>query len=66
MKFKFLLTLFIGSISAASAQNPDSLYLRKIFDEALVNGQPYQNLQYLCKQIGPRLSGSANAQKAVD
>ena len=66
MKFKFLLTLFIGSSLAASAQNPDSVYLRKIFDEELINGQPYQNLQYLCKQIGPRLSGSANAQKAVD
>ncbi|WP_299286377.1 M20/M25/M40 family metallo-hydrolase [uncultured Mucilaginibacter sp.] len=66
MKFKFLLSFLLGSTLAASAQNPDSVYLRKIFDEELVNGQPYQNLQYLCKQIGPRLSGSANAQKAVD
>lgn len=66
MKFKFLISLFIGSAISASAQNIDSLFLRKIYDEELVNGQPYQNLQYLCKQIGPRLSGSANAQKAVD
>ena len=66
MKLKFLLSiLFCGSL-AASAQNQDSLYLRKIYDEALVNGKPYQNLEYLCKKIGPRLSGSANAQKAVN
>ncbi|MEO6524575.1 MAG: M20/M25/M40 family metallo-hydrolase [Mucilaginibacter sp.] len=66
MKFKLTL-LFLFCISAiASAQNTDSLMLRKIYDEALVNGQCYQNLHYLCKNIGQRLSGSANAQKAVD
>jgi len=40
--------------------------IRKIYDEELVNGQCYQNLRYLCKNIGPRLSGSPNAQKAVE
>ncbi|MGZ4014794.1 MAG: M20/M25/M40 family metallo-hydrolase [Mucilaginibacter sp.] len=40
--------------------------IRKIYDEELVNGQCYSNLHYLCKNIGPRLSGSANAQKAVE
>jgi hypothetical protein len=40
--------------------------IRKIYDEELVNGQCYQNLHYLCKNIGPRLSGSANAQKAIE
>jgi len=44
----------------------DSLMLRKIYDEELVNGQCYQNLHYLCKNIGPRLSGSPNAQKAIE
>jgi carboxypeptidase Q len=60
--------LFIAVIFlfAMSVHAQDSLVLRKIYDEALVNGESYQNLRYLCKQIGPRLSGSANAQKAVD
>ncbi len=40
--------------------------LRKIYDEELVNGQCYGNLRYLCKNIGQRLSGSPNAQKAVE
>lgn len=64
---KALLTLSIllFGFTVTQAQT-DSLMLRKIFDEALVNGQCYQNLHYLCKNIGGRLSGSANAQKAVD
>lgn len=56
--------LFLGG--SLIAQNKDSLTIRRIFDEALTNGHAYNNLEYLCKKIGPRLSGSANAQKAVD
>jgi len=65
MKLKFSLLfslLFITVILKAQ----DSLTIRKIYDEALVNGKCYDNLHYLCKRIGQRLSGSANAQKAVD
>lgn len=47
------------------AQNGDSVTIRRIFDMALENGHAYHNLEYLCKKIGPRLSGSANAQKAI-
>ncbi len=65
MKLKLpLLFLFVFTTSSLFAQ--DSLFIRKIYDEALVKGQCYQNLHYLCKNIGPRLSGSANAQKAVE
>jgi carboxypeptidase Q len=65
MKLKFALFLsLLFTTGLLSAQ--DSLAIRKIYDEALVNGKCYDNLHYLCKNIGPRLSGSANAQKAVD
>lgn len=65
MKLKiFLLSSFVCITSLLKAQ--DSLMLRKIYDEELVNGQCYQNLHYLCKDIGQRLSGSPNAQKAVE
>lgn len=52
----------------ANAQDDkkDSLQMRAIYDEILVNGEAYENLRYLCKDIGNRLSGSANAQKAVE
>lgn len=60
-------TLLMGvlfTVTLVRAQ--DSLVIRKIYDEALVNGRAYENLHYLCKNIGPRLSGSDNAQKAVE
>lgn len=66
MKIKLTLLVFLFASATAFAQNADSLMMRKIYDEALVNGQCYQNLHYLCKNIGQRLSGSANAQQAVE
>ena len=45
---------------------PDSVALRKIFDEALLRGESYDNLRYLTGTIGPRLSGSPQAQQAVE
>ena len=64
------LTLFILIFVAVSYKaqefKQDSLQMRAIYDEILVNGEAYENLRYLCKNIGNRLSGSANAQKAVD
>ena len=60
-------TLFLGLVAGvAHAQNADSLTIRKIYNEALSNGKSYEWLRYLTKQVGPRLSGSEGAQKAVD
>jgi hypothetical protein len=59
----FLFSLIVG---CSYAQNADSVTIRKIYNEALANGKSYEWLRYLTKQIGPRLSGSAGAQKAVD
>jgi hypothetical protein len=44
----------------------DSVFIRKLFDEALMRGQSYENLRYLTTTIGARLSGSPQAQQAVD
>src|SRR6201989_2821951 len=63
LKFTFFsILLLMGSLAKAQ----DSLMIRKIYDEELVNGQCYGNLHYLCKNIGQRISGSRNAQKAVE
>ncbi|WP_345225974.1 M20/M25/M40 family metallo-hydrolase [Hymenobacter koreensis] len=43
----------------------DSVNIRKIYDEALLRGQSYENLRYLCTRIGARLSGSPQADQAV-
>ncbi|MCW3090687.1 MAG: peptidase family protein [Ferruginibacter sp.] len=50
----------------AKAQENDSIAIRQIANEVLMNAKAYDNLRYLCKKIGPRLSGSAAAQKAVE
>jgi hypothetical protein len=63
---KKLLLLSALFLTAITSQAQDSLMIRKFFDEALVNGQSYENLRYLCKKIGSRLSGSAGAQKSVE
>lgn len=47
------------------AQQTDSLTVRAIFDEALEEGECYENLRSLCKDIGARLTGSAEAEMAV-
>ena len=52
------------SLFAAKAQNEDSLMIRRIADEVLVNGKAYENLRQLTKEIGPRLAGSQGMVKA--
>ena len=62
--FCFLTTIFF-SLSLL-AQNEDSVIIKKIADDVMQHGQAYDNLRFLCKKIGARLSGSAHAQKAVE
>lgn len=57
-----VLLAFGGSLKAQY----DSLFIRKIFDQALINGQCYDNLYNLCKQAPNRLTGSPGAAKAVE
>ncbi len=59
-----LVILFIFPFSLF-AQSQDSITIKSIFDEGMEHGKAYDNLNYLCVNIGPRLSGSSNAAKAV-
>ncbi len=40
--------------------------IKKIYDHQLTESPVYENLRYLCKEIGPRLSGSPQAASAVE
>ncbi|MBR7951832.1 M20/M25/M40 family metallo-hydrolase [Microvirga sp. STR05] len=51
--------------AAATSSKTDSLNIRKLYDEALLRGQSYANLRDLCTRIGGRLSGSPQAEQAV-
>jgi hypothetical protein len=62
---KLLLALFFFLNHHLNAQNVDSLMIKKIYDEVLTRSECYQNLAYLCSNIGGRLSGSPEAEKAV-
>lgn len=61
---KLVLLLLLAGSSLAQTRE-DSVIIRKIYNETLTNGQGYEWLRYLCKQVGPRLSGSEGAKKAV-
>lgn len=60
-----ILILFLNTIARPQFDSSDYKMLRSLFDEALGNGKSHENLNYLCKKIGHRLSGSENAEKAV-
>ncbi|WP_435356206.1 M20/M25/M40 family metallo-hydrolase [Emticicia sp. SJ17W-69] len=61
---KHFIYLLLFSFSAFS-QESDSLVIKKIYDAVLAKGEAYKTLTYLTKSIGPRLSGSEGAAKAV-
>jgi carboxypeptidase Q len=48
----------------SKAQNNDSIFIKKISNEVLLNGKAYDLLKHLTKQIGARLAGSEQATKA--
>jgi hypothetical protein len=65
MKLKTcVLAFFIMGI--AFAQKDDEKMMKTIFDTSLLNGKSYAWLDHLSNQIGGRLSGSYNAQRAVE
>jgi carboxypeptidase Q len=62
---KFLsITVILLMVCTLNAQYDDSVFIRGIADEILVNGKAYEDLRVLTKQIGARLSGSPQMVKA--
>ncbi len=59
------LLLFL-TVTIGFAQTNDEKQIRKIYNTALTDGKAYDWLNYLSNQIGSRLSGSVQAQQAVE
>ncbi len=59
-----IVVLFSYSIYSQDLNNY-TLFINKIYDEALSNGKSYERLDYLSNQIGGRLSGSVNYERSV-
>ena len=63
---KHLLLILSFFLYLNSSAQSDSLTINKIYHTSLTNGKSYEWLDYLSNQIGGRLSGSLNAEKAVE
>ena len=61
-----ILLLVLSTIHPIVAQSDDEKQLKAIYDKALTNGKAYEWLNHLSNQIGGRLSGSIQAQQAVE
>ena len=61
-----ILLLVLSAIHPIVAQSDDEKQLKAIYDKALTNGKAYEWLNHLSNQIGGRLSGSIQAQQAVE
>jgi hypothetical protein len=61
---RFVFFLFLLFDFRATGQDHDSVFIRKIADEVLLNSQAYRNLEVLCKTVGARLAGSPGMYKA--
>lgn len=67
MKVRIGLTILCFTVAQLMlSQSNDEAQLRKIYDAALTKGRSYDWLNHLSNQIGGRLSGSIQAQQAVD
>ena len=65
VQFRFFAVLFTLLFSLSSYSQTDEDVLKSIYKSSLTNGKSYEWLDYLSNQIGGRLSGSLNAEKAV-
>jgi carboxypeptidase Q len=60
----FLTLLLVLGLASVFAQG-DSAMIRSIYNEALSEGHAYEDLRSLCKDVGARLTGSAEAEMAI-
>lgn len=58
-------TLGVSPLIIGQDASADSTFIRSIYDEVLGNGECHENLHYLCKEIGARLSGSEELGEAI-
>ncbi len=61
-------SLILGLMTCCSLAlhaQEDSVFIRSIYDEALSHGHSYDDLRSLCKDVGARVTGSAEAAMAV-
>ncbi|HTQ64224.1 MAG TPA: M20/M25/M40 family metallo-hydrolase [Puia sp.] len=63
---RLLFTVSVLLFSTIVFAQEDSLLIRQIANEILINGRAYNNLRTLTKTVGPRLSGTPQTYKAEE
>ncbi len=66
MKLIFKTFILLFSFFTFSQFEEDKKIIKKIFDATMTSSSSYQMLDYLSNEIGPRLSGSLGAERAVE
>jgi len=61
-----ILLIFLLIVGTVNAQTDDEKQIKAIFDTSLTEGMAYDWLNHLSNQVGGRLSGSVQAEMAVD
>ena len=64
-KLKLVIALFFVVNISVFAQTDEDIF-KTIYKQSLTNGKSYEWLEYLSNQIGGRLSGSLNAERAIE
>ena len=67
--FSLLLLVFFYSLVIAQdseIKTNSEKFIRDIYTEALTKGHAYEDLRFLCKEIGARITGSTEAQMAIE
>jgi len=64
-KFFFFIIILLSTFSFGQNQNTQQKFIQKIYKVALNDGKSYNWLDHLSNQIGGRLSGSLNAERAI-
>lgn len=62
---RLLLWLLFVPLSFSLQGQEDAFFLRKVYDTALTEGDCYDWLRHLTKEVGPRLAGTPGAEAAV-
>lgn len=65
MRYLLVVLLFMVLPISAQKRQQDEAQIKEIYHEALANGMGYSWLNHLSNQIGSRLSGSRQAEQAV-
>ena len=57
--------VMFGLLLNAQFTLSDSVFVKKFYEMALSDNAAYNDLRILCKEIGNRIAGSENADKAI-